>query len=108
MLSIPSSMLPRSGNMRREVSEHVVARSIRLFALSYIGMTISLFPMIVPHHFTLMQAASPPGTFLADDRRIDHRLAARETHHIRGCLQLMRMIAEARPKWHANRVEARK
>jgi cytochrome d ubiquinol oxidase subunit II len=36
--------------------------AVGLFALSYIGMTISLFPMIVPHHYTLMQAASPPGT----------------------------------------------
>jgi cytochrome bd ubiquinol oxidase subunit II len=36
--------------------------AIGLFALSYIGITISLFPMIVPHHFTLTQAASPPGT----------------------------------------------
>jgi cytochrome d ubiquinol oxidase subunit II len=36
--------------------------AVGLFALSYIGITISLFPMIVPHHFTLMQAASPPGT----------------------------------------------
>jgi cytochrome bd ubiquinol oxidase subunit II len=36
--------------------------AVGLFALSYIGMTISLFPMIVPYHFTLMQAASPPGT----------------------------------------------
>jgi len=35
---------------------------IGLFALSYIGITISLFPLIVPHHYTLMQAASPPGT----------------------------------------------
>jgi cytochrome d ubiquinol oxidase subunit II len=36
--------------------------AVCLFALSYIGITISLFPMIVPHHFTLTQAASPPGT----------------------------------------------
>src|SRR5262249_45939050 len=36
--------------------------AVGLFALSYIGITISLFPMIVPHHYTLMQAASPPGT----------------------------------------------
>ena len=36
--------------------------ALGLFALSYIGITISLFPMIVPHHYTLMQAASPPGT----------------------------------------------
>ena len=36
--------------------------AVGLFALSYVGITISLFPMIVPHHYTLMQAASPPGT----------------------------------------------
>jgi cytochrome bd ubiquinol oxidase subunit II len=36
--------------------------AVCLFALSYIGIAISLFPMIVPHHFTLTQAASPPGT----------------------------------------------
>jgi cytochrome d ubiquinol oxidase subunit II len=36
--------------------------AVCLFALSYIDITISLFPMIVPHHFTLTQAASPPGT----------------------------------------------
>jgi len=36
--------------------------AVGLFALSYIGITISLFPLIVPHHYTLMQAASPPGT----------------------------------------------
>jgi cytochrome d ubiquinol oxidase subunit II len=36
--------------------------AVGLFALSYIGITISLLPMIVPHHYTLTQAASPPGT----------------------------------------------
>ena len=36
--------------------------AVGLFALSYIGITISLFPLIVPYHYTLMQAASPPGT----------------------------------------------
>jgi cytochrome bd ubiquinol oxidase subunit II len=36
--------------------------AVGLFALSYIGIAISLFPLIVPHHYTLMQAASPPGT----------------------------------------------
>ena len=36
--------------------------AIGLFALSYIGIAISLWPMIVPHHYTLMQAASSPGT----------------------------------------------
>jgi cytochrome d ubiquinol oxidase subunit II len=30
--------------------------AVGLFALSYIGITISLFPMIVPHHYTLMRA----------------------------------------------------
>ena len=36
--------------------------AIGLFALSYLGIAISLYPMIVPYHFTLMQAASSPGT----------------------------------------------
>jgi cytochrome d ubiquinol oxidase subunit II len=36
--------------------------AVVLFALSYIGITISLWPMIVPYHYTLTQAASPPGT----------------------------------------------
>jgi cytochrome d ubiquinol oxidase subunit II len=36
--------------------------AIGLFALSYLGIAISLYPMIVPPHFTLMQAASSPGT----------------------------------------------
>jgi cytochrome bd ubiquinol oxidase subunit II len=35
---------------------------IGLFGLSYLGIAISLFPMIVPHHFSLEQAASDPGT----------------------------------------------
>jgi cytochrome d ubiquinol oxidase subunit II len=38
--------------------------AILLFALSYLGIAISLFPMIVPNHFTLWQAASAPGTQL--------------------------------------------
>jgi cytochrome d ubiquinol oxidase subunit II len=33
-----------------------------LFLLSYLGITISLWPMIVPGHFTLWQAASSEGT----------------------------------------------
>lgn len=38
-----------------------------LFLLAYLGIVISLFPMIVPRHFTLWQAASSPDTqvFLA-------------------------------------------
>lgn len=36
--------------------------AILLFLLSYAGIAISLFPMIVPHHFTLWQAASSDRT----------------------------------------------
>jgi len=36
--------------------------AIGLFALSYSGIAISLWPMIVPHHYTLDQAASSPST----------------------------------------------
>ena len=36
--------------------------AIGLFILSYIGIAISLYPMIVPHHFTLWQAASSERT----------------------------------------------
>jgi cytochrome d ubiquinol oxidase subunit II len=36
--------------------------AIGLFALSFVGLTISLFPMIVPFHFTVWQAASSPRT----------------------------------------------
>jgi cytochrome d ubiquinol oxidase subunit II len=36
--------------------------SIALFALSFLGIAISLWPMIVPGHFTLWQAASPEST----------------------------------------------
>jgi cytochrome d ubiquinol oxidase subunit II len=36
--------------------------AVCLFALSYAGIAISLWPMIVPHHYTLDQAASSPGT----------------------------------------------
>jgi cytochrome d ubiquinol oxidase subunit II len=38
--------------------------AILLFVLSYLGIAISLFPMIVPHRFTLWQAASSPDTQL--------------------------------------------
>ncbi|PPQ33109.1 cytochrome d ubiquinol oxidase subunit II [Rhodopila globiformis] len=36
--------------------------AVGLFTLSYAGIAISLWPMIVPHHYTLTQAASSPGT----------------------------------------------
>ncbi len=38
------------------------AASVALFALSFLGVAISLWPMIVPGHFTLWQAASPEST----------------------------------------------
>jgi cytochrome d ubiquinol oxidase subunit II len=38
------------------------AGAILLFVLSYIGIAISLYPMIVPYHFTLWQAASSDRT----------------------------------------------
>jgi cytochrome bd ubiquinol oxidase subunit II len=33
-----------------------------LFLTSYLGIAISLWPMIIPHHFSLWQAASSPST----------------------------------------------
>jgi cytochrome d ubiquinol oxidase subunit II len=38
------------------------AGAIALFVLSYLGIAISLFPMIVPYHFTLWEAASSDRT----------------------------------------------
>jgi cytochrome d ubiquinol oxidase subunit II len=38
------------------------AAAIALFILSYIGIAISLYPMIVPYHFTLWEAASSART----------------------------------------------
>ncbi|HXS05518.1 MAG TPA: cytochrome d ubiquinol oxidase subunit II [Rhizomicrobium sp.] len=45
---------------KQEVAPFLYA--ILLFSLSYLGIAISLFPMIVPHHFSLEQAASDPST----------------------------------------------
>jgi cytochrome d ubiquinol oxidase subunit II len=36
--------------------------AMALFIVSYLGIAISLFPMIVPYHFTLWEAASSPRT----------------------------------------------
>jgi cytochrome d ubiquinol oxidase subunit II len=36
--------------------------AVSLFALSFLGVAVSLWPMIVPGHFTLWQAASPEST----------------------------------------------
>ncbi|HWI29330.1 MAG TPA: cytochrome d ubiquinol oxidase subunit II [Stellaceae bacterium] len=55
----------RALNSRAEISPFLAA--IGLFLMSYIGIAISLWPMIVPYRFTLWQAASSPNTqaFLA-------------------------------------------
>ena len=36
--------------------------AVALFLMSYLGIAISLWPMIVPHHYTLAQAAASPKT----------------------------------------------
>ena len=38
------------------------AGAVALFAMSYLGIAISLWPMIVPGHFTLYQAAASQST----------------------------------------------
>ena len=55
----------RSLNNRSEAAPFIAA--IGLFLLSYIGIAISLWPMVVPYSFTLWDAASSPNTqaFLA-------------------------------------------
>lgn len=50
----------RSLNNRSEAAPFLGA--IALFLMSYLGIAISLFPMIVPHRFTLWEAASSPDT----------------------------------------------
>ena len=40
------------------------AGGVALFLMSYLGIAISLFPMIVPGHYTLWQAAASPDTQL--------------------------------------------
>lgn len=47
-------------NNRSELAPFMGA--ISLFLICYIGIAISLFPIIVPHHFTVWQAASSPDT----------------------------------------------
>ena len=38
------------------------AGAVGLFLMSFVGIAISLWPMIVPYHYTLWQAASSPST----------------------------------------------
>src|SRR5208283_987239 len=50
----------RSLDSRSEAAPFIAA--ICLFVMSYFGIAISLWPMIVPYKFTLWQAASSPST----------------------------------------------
>jgi cytochrome bd ubiquinol oxidase subunit II len=50
----------RSLNNRSEYAPFLAA--LGLFVMSYLGIAISLWPMIVPRHFTLEQAAASPST----------------------------------------------
>jgi cytochrome d ubiquinol oxidase subunit II len=47
-------------NPKAELTPFLYA--VCLFSLSYLGIAISLWPMIVPHHYSLWQAASSPDT----------------------------------------------
>lgn len=47
-------------NSRSEIAPFLGA--IGLFFISYLGIAVSRFPMIIPHHFTFWQAASSPST----------------------------------------------
>jgi cytochrome d ubiquinol oxidase subunit II len=47
-------------NPRSEATPFVAA--VALFTMSYIGIAISMWPMIVPHKYTLWEAASSPST----------------------------------------------
>jgi cytochrome d ubiquinol oxidase subunit II len=48
--------------LRASANAGPFAGAVALFAMSYIGITISLWPMIVPYRLTLWQAASDPST----------------------------------------------
>ena len=48
--------------LKRDGAWQSFAASVALFALSFLGIAVSLWPMIVPGHFTLWEAASPEST----------------------------------------------
>src|SRR5690606_15269525 len=50
----------RSPNDRSEAAPFIAA--VGLFVMSYAGIAISLWPMVVPYAFTLWDAASSPST----------------------------------------------
>ncbi|MFL6603025.1 MAG: cytochrome d ubiquinol oxidase subunit II [Steroidobacteraceae bacterium] len=51
---------PWAGKRSSEVAPFVTA--VGIFALSYAGIAISLWPMIVPHRYSLWEAASSTST----------------------------------------------
>src|ERR1019366_648830 len=55
----------RSLNRRTEIAPF--ASAVGLFLIAYLGIAISLWPMIVPYHYSLWEAASAQSTqaFLA-------------------------------------------
>jgi cytochrome d ubiquinol oxidase subunit II len=48
--------------LRARTEAGAFVEAVGLFLMSYIGIAISLWPMIVPHHYDLWQAASSPKT----------------------------------------------
>ncbi len=48
--------------LREQAGDRAFVGAVGLFVLSYAGIAISLWPIIVPHHFTLWEAASSPST----------------------------------------------
>ncbi len=46
--------------LKKRHEYHPFFAALSLFLLSYIGFAISMFPYLVPRHFTIWQAANPP------------------------------------------------
>ncbi len=62
---VPLATLAIAGLLWRALAVNTVRPffyAVALFTLSYLGIAISLYPMIVPHHFSLYDAASSPQT----------------------------------------------
>ncbi|MBO6550413.1 MAG: cytochrome d ubiquinol oxidase subunit II [Rhizobiales bacterium] len=47
-------------SIKRKHEYYPFLSTLGLFILSYVGFAISMFPYIVPRHFTIWQAANPP------------------------------------------------
>jgi L-alanine-DL-glutamate epimerase-like enolase superfamily enzyme len=61
---------------RRNIGPFFAA--LGLFVMSYIGIAISLWPMIVPGHFTIREAAASPSTLKLHEIKPSAVRAARE------------------------------